>query len=62
MRAKEVQEKYDIFMKVCKTGVKNFVPKYKRKEEQKQDWFNARYFRQEIREIKHGEVGKETKM
>ena len=44
MRAKEVQEKYDIFMKIYKTGAKNFVPKYKQKEEEKQDWFNARCF------------------
>ena len=39
--AGEVQEKYDIFMNVYTTGVRKFVPKYKGKEEQKNDWFNV---------------------
>ena len=44
-RAEEVQEKYDIFMKVYKAGVMEFVPKYKQNKEKKQDWFNARCFK-----------------
>lgn len=44
-RAEEVQEKYDIFMKVYKAGVREFVPKYKQNKEKKQDWFNARCFK-----------------
>ena len=42
MRAKEVQEKYNIFMETYRAGVTKFVPKYKPREEGKQDWFNAR--------------------
>ena len=45
MRVEEMQEKYDMFMNIYNTGVKNYVPKYKWKEEQKQDQLNAMCFK-----------------
>jgi len=45
MGAEEVQDKYDIFMNIYNAGVKKYVPKYKWREEQKQDWFNEKCFK-----------------
>ena len=62
MRAKEVQEKYNIFMETYRAGVTKFVPIYKPREEGKQDWFNARCASVKERRDGHGKDGKETEI
>ncbi len=53
-RANDVQDKYDIFMELYKTGVNKYVPLYKPKDKGKQAWLNARCARAKKKETKHG--------
>ena len=42
MRARNVQEKYDIFMDAYRVGVSRHVPRYKLRKEGNREWFNGR--------------------